>query len=128
MSRRRGGRKEGLSAARTAIELGPDDPIGLIAAGDVELSSGRFRHAARRYEEALALDPNDRVAQLNLAQARKARGHLGSAFGEVDALLELDPQDEAARSILDEVVYTTLVHLTWVALVLLWIVGGVRGM
>ena len=128
LSRRSLGRRRAARAAKHAIELAPDHTLGYVAAGNVELHHGRLRRAARWYEKALAIDPTDGAAQVNLALARQARGRLGSAFTDSERLLALDPLDADARHALDETVYTTLVHMTWVALVLLFIVGGSRGL
>jgi tetratricopeptide (TPR) repeat protein len=128
VSRRSSGRKEGERAAKAALELAPHDSASHVAAGNVDLHHGRLRQAARHYQDALALDPNDRLAQLNLAVAQEGRGRLAHAFDDVDSLLHFDPQDASVRQRLDDLVHTTIVHLLWVALVLLWIIGAARGL
>lgn len=120
-------RKQARAAAQRAIELAPEDTVGYVAAGNVELSAGKTKQAEKWYREALSIDPHDRAASLNLVLVSGARGRLAHAFGGADALLRFDPTDPDARQSLDRVVYTTLVHLLWVALPLLWIVGLVKG-
>jgi len=127
VSRRSRGRKRAAKAAKRAIELAPDQTVGYVAAGNVDLHHGHMHPAAIWYEKALAIDPSDRVARLNLALAREAHGALGTAFKGVHGLLALDPRDASARRALDETVYTTVVHLMWVALVALFVVGALRG-
>jgi tetratricopeptide (TPR) repeat protein len=128
VSRQSSGRKEGERAAKAALELAPHDSASHVAAGNVDLHHGYVREAARHYEDALALDPNDRLAQLSLALARERLGHLAHAFDDIDSLLHFNPQDASARQQLDDLVHTTLVHLLWVALVLMWIIGAARGL
>ena len=127
LSRRKGKRKAALEAAERAIELAPDDPVGYRAAGAVELHNGNWRRAEKRFKIALVLDPTDRIAAMNLAVAREARGSLGHAFAETGNLLSLDPRDDHARDVLDDIVYTTLVHLAWVLTVVLWVTAAIKG-
>jgi tetratricopeptide (TPR) repeat protein len=122
VSRKTFGRKEGMRAAKHAMALAPDDAAGYIAAGAVELHSGRWRRAARWFERALEIDPHDQMARINLAVAKQGAGNVAAALGGVDGLLRFDPNDKDARDVLDDVVYTTLVHLLWVVLVLLYVV------
>jgi tetratricopeptide (TPR) repeat protein len=120
-------RKRALEAAERAIELAPDETVGYNAAGAVELHNGRWRRAERLFRKALELDPTDHTATLNLAVAQEGRGNIGSAFADTSTLLHLDPRDGHARDVLDGVAYTTLVHVAWVVLVILWITAGVKG-
>ena len=126
-SRRPWGRREGLRAAKRAIEVAPEDSAGYIAAGSVELHSGHWRRSAKWFERALEIDPHDQMAQINLAIAKQGAGNVAAALGGVDGLLRFDPNDKDARDVLDDVVYTTLVHLLWVVLVLLYVVQAVHG-
>jgi tetratricopeptide (TPR) repeat protein len=122
-SRRPWGRRESMRAAERAIEVAPEDSAGYIAAGSVELHSGHWRRSAKWFERALEIDPHDQMAQINLAIAKQGAGNVAAALGGVEGLLRFDPTDKDARETLDEVVYTTLVHLLWVVLVLLYVVG-----
>ena len=115
-------RGEGMRAAKHAIALAPDDTVGYNAAGAVELHAGRWRRSAKWFERALEIDPHDPMAGINLAIAKQGAGDLAGAFGGTDALLRFDPNDEDARETLHDIVYTTLVHLLWVVLVLLYVV------
>jgi tetratricopeptide (TPR) repeat protein len=127
VSRRSRGRRRASRAADRAIELAPQSPIGYVAAGNVDLHHGLAYSAAKWYEKALELDPHNRTAQLNLALAREAHGSLAPAFKNAQGLLALDPRDAGARQVLDQTVYTTVVHLMWVTAVALFILGVLRG-
>jgi Flp pilus assembly protein TadD len=109
-------------SAGKAIELAPHDAATYNTAGNVELAARRWKDADTFYREALELSPHDRSAQLNLVITQKRLGRIGSAFADSDALLRLDPGDPVARKQLDDVVYTTLLHLQWIAVVLAFIV------
>lgn len=126
-SRRPRGRREGMAAARRAIEIAPDDSAGYIAAGAVELHAGHWRRSAKWFQRALQIDPHDPMAQINLAIAKQGAGDVASALGGTEALLRFDPTDEEARETLDEVVYTTLVHLLWIVTVSVYVMAAVRG-
>ena len=69
-----------------------------------------------------------RASVAPLAVAREARGNVGHAFADAGHLLRLDPQDDDARDVLDEIAYTTLVHVAWVVLVLLWVAAAFKGL
>jgi tetratricopeptide (TPR) repeat protein len=119
--------REALREAEEAVALAPEDTGGYVTAGNVELGRGRLRRAKRWYEQALEVDPADGIAQHNVALTSKVQGRMGASLGEVTALLAVDPRDERGRTLLDEVVYTTLVHLQWVVVVLAFAVGLLRG-
>jgi tetratricopeptide (TPR) repeat protein len=126
LGRRRGRQDEAVQAARRAIELDPEEPIGYIAAGNIEMARAEWKEAERWYRKALEVDPSDRTAQVNLVTAQESSGRISPAFSEAAALLRLDPRDQYALSVLHETVYTTLVHLLWVATLLLFVVAVVR--
>lgn len=119
---RRGKVKAARASASKAIELAPHEAATYNTAGNVELAARRWKEADRWYREALQLNPNDRSAQLNLVITQKYLGQIGPAFTDSDVLLRLDPNDPVARKQLDDVVYTTLLHLQWIGLVLAFIV------
>jgi tetratricopeptide (TPR) repeat protein len=125
---RRGRREEAMEAARDAIELEPDSIAGYFFAGNVELGYGNWDDAEHWYNRALQVDPNARVAKVNLALAKEAKGQLGKAFIDTRSLLRLDPSDAGARRILDETVYSTLIHLLWISVGLLVLVTWIRGL
>lgn len=127
LARRPRKRKEALAAADRAIELDPHAVVGYVAAGNVELGHARWKQAEGWYRRALELEPHNRAAQLNLVVAQEAGGKLAPAFVDVGALLRFDPRDAEARSRIDELVYTTLVHLQWIAAVLAIVAIGIRG-
>ena len=108
-------------AARRAIELDPEQAIGYIAAGNIEIARGEWHEAERWYRKALEVDPSDNTAQVNLVTAHESSGRISPAFSEATALLRLDPSDRWALKVLHETVYTTLVHLLWVATVILFV-------
>jgi tetratricopeptide (TPR) repeat protein len=114
--------KDARASASRAIELAPHDPATYNTAGNVELTARRWKDADTWYRQALELDPNDRAAQLNLVITQRRLGQIGSAFADSDALLRLDPSDPVARKHLDDVAYTTLLHLQWIGIVLAFIV------
>ena len=126
LARRRWKRDEALAAADRAIELDPHSVVGYVAAGNVELGHGNWRKAEDWYRRALELEPHNRAAQLNLVVAQEGGGRLAPAFVDVGALLRFDPRDDEARTRIDELVYTTLVHLQWLAWVLTIIAIGIR--
>ena len=111
LGRRRGRQEEAVQAARRAIELDPEEPIGYIAAGNIEMARAEWKEAERWYRKALEVDPSDRTAQVNLVTAQESSGRISPAFSEAAALLRLDPRDQHALAVLHETVYTTLVHL-----------------
>jgi tetratricopeptide (TPR) repeat protein len=119
---RRGKIGAAREAAGKAIELAPHDAATYNTAGNVELAGRRWKKADAFYREALELAPHDRSAQLNLVITQKRLGQIGSAFADSDALLRLDPGDPVARKQLDDVAYTTLLHLQWIGVVLAFIV------
>jgi tetratricopeptide (TPR) repeat protein len=121
-SRRPRGHRESMRAANRAIEVAPESSAGYVAAGAVELHAGHWRRSAKWFERALEIDPHDAMAQINLAIAKQGAGNVAAALGGVDGMLRFDPSDRDAREVLDDVVYTTLVHLLWVVLVLLYVV------
>jgi tetratricopeptide (TPR) repeat protein len=125
--RRKKGHWEGMNAAKRAVEVAPGMAVGYFAGGMVELSEGHWRRSAKWFERALEIDPHDRAAQVNLAIAREAAGDVVAALGGVDGVLRFDPTDEHARETLDGMVYSTIVHLLWVVLALLFVVVAVRG-
>jgi predicted Zn-dependent protease len=127
-----GGRKnkttiEALQAAGRAINLAPDSTVGYFAAGRIELQAGEYDRAASWFERVLEIDPHDDAAQINLAIAHEASGKIAPALRGMDGLVRFDPTDAHARSILDGIVYTTLVHLLWIVLVLMYVVSTIRG-
>jgi tetratricopeptide (TPR) repeat protein len=119
--------REARRHAERSIELAPEAALGYVTAGNVELRRGRGRKAERWYRRALEVDPTDRAAQVNMAITRNARGNLAHAFGDADAILRLNPNDESARRVLDNIVYTTLLHLQWVMLAAYLLAAILRG-
>lgn len=126
LARRPRRREDALEAANRAIELDPHSVVGYVAAGNVELGHGKWKQAEGWYRRALELEPHNRAAQLNLVVAQEGRGKLAPAFVDVGSLLRFDPRDAEARSRIDELVYTTLVHLQWIVAVLALVASGVR--
>ena len=127
LCRRRKTREEAMKEAARAIELEPNLALGYNAAGTVELAAGNWKAAAGWFRKALEVEPHDTTAQANLVTAQEADGRLAPAFADAHALLAVDPRDEHGLEVLNETVYTTLVHLLWIAAILLWIVGAARG-
>ncbi len=109
------------------MEIDPTSVVGYVAAGNVELGHANWRKAEGWYRRALELEPHNRAAQLNLVVAQEAGGRIAPAFVDAGALLRFDPRDADARSRIDELVYTTLVHLQWIAAVLAIVALGIRG-
>jgi predicted Zn-dependent protease len=111
LARRMIGRNAGLRAARRAIELAPDSPMGYIAAGNVELHHRGAKHARRWYEQASELDPTSRPVQKNLAVAHSHLGRQDTALALTRNLLELDPRDERSRAMIDDEVLHFVIRL-----------------
>ena len=107
--------KPAKEAAERALELDPTEISGLIARGNVELGLGNWKQAERWYRHALEIEPHSRPAQLNLATAQEAAGKAAPALLTMDGVVRFDPADRDARQHLDAVVYTTLVHVQWIA-------------
>ena len=118
--------REAMRHAKEAVELAPHDAMGYLTAGNVELRRGHGRQADVWYRRALDLDPTDQTAAANLALTHSVRGRPAEALAEASALLRVDPQDEWARHVLHDAVYTTLVHLQWVALVIAFVAAIAR--
>lgn len=127
MARRMIGRNAGLRAARRAIELAPDSPMGYIAAGNVELHHRGAKHARRWYEQASALDPTSRPVQKNLAVAHSHLGRQDTALALTRNLLELDPRDERSRKMIDDEVLHFLIRLQQLVAALAVVLGLVFG-
>jgi tetratricopeptide (TPR) repeat protein len=107
--------KQAKEAAERALELDPTDSTGLIARGNVELGLGNWKEAERWYRNTLEIEPHNRPAQLNLATTQEAAGKAAPALLTMDGVVRFDPSDRDARQHLDAVVYTTLVHVQWIA-------------
>jgi tetratricopeptide (TPR) repeat protein len=118
--------REAQREASRAIELDPEEPAGYVAAGNAEAARAKPKKALKWYRKALELDPQCRSAQHNLAMVQHARNRLAPALGETSAILRFDPHDLEARRALDEYVYTSLVHLQWLATVALVAVAALR--
>jgi tetratricopeptide (TPR) repeat protein len=127
MARRVIGRNAGLRAARRAIELAPDSPMGYIAAGNVELHHRGAKHARRWYEQASALAPTSRPVQKNLAVAHSQLGRQDTALALTRNLLELDPRDERSRAMIDDEVLHFIIRLQQLVAALAIAVGLVVG-
>ena len=104
-----------MEAAERALELDPHECSGLIARGNVELGLGNWKEAERWYRQTLEIEPHNRPAQLNLATVQEAAGKAAPALLTMDGVVRFDPADRDARQHLDAVVYTTLVHVQWIA-------------
>jgi len=124
---RRGGRyEESRQSAQRAIELDPENAIGYVAAGYIEMARAEWSEADRWFRKALEVDPSDRTAQVNLVTAQEGRGRISPAFNEAAVLLRIDPRDKDALQVLHETVYTTLVHLLWIS-TLLFVIAWATG-
>jgi Flp pilus assembly protein TadD len=118
---------DALQAAGKAIELAPNSTAGYFAAGRVEMDAGHWKNAGKWFERVLEIDPYDEPAQINLALAHEATGHIAPALRGMDGLLRFDPTDAHARTRLDDIVYTALVHFLWIVLFFAYVLGAVRG-
>ena len=105
----------GRKAVDRALELDPHELGGLIARGNLELVIDDLKEAECWYRRALEIDPHNSAAQLNLAVTQEARGRAAPALLTMDGVLRFDPADDQARQHLDAIVYTTLVHIQWIA-------------
>jgi tetratricopeptide (TPR) repeat protein len=123
VGRRGNALKEARAAAATAIELAPEDSIGYVTAGNVELGRGRVKEAEAYYRRALEVDPTSADAQAKVALIHGVQGRLNHAYGDVESLLRVDPRDPVARVVLDETIYATLVHLQWIVIAVAFLVG-----
>lgn len=104
---RSGGRREGLTALRRALELAPDDGAILGKVVDGLGQRGRYREALRAVRAAMFRRPHEarlrtlwkdvRFRQAHAVQQAARRGVLALAGGEGPTLLAFVPLPDAAR-------------------------------
>lgn len=87
---------EAHARAQTALQVAPDDPAVLLAAGDLARSEGRFAEAAELYEKALEGDPRCPDALWSLAALLQEQGEEAEADTYWDRFLEVEPDSERA--------------------------------
>jgi tetratricopeptide (TPR) repeat protein len=75
---------------RRILEIEPDCAPAVFYLGEIELSAGRKKEAARLYLEALKIDRNTVGPRFRLAQMAIERKEKGEAFSLLGAELELD--------------------------------------
>ena len=99
MARRRQGRDDlALALADQATRADPGLAAAWLAAGELQLASGRPGNAAVSLERAAALAPHDPVILAGLAAARHAAGDAAAAEQAFRAALALDPDAHDCRS------------------------------
>ncbi|MBI2736874.1 MAG: adenylate/guanylate cyclase domain-containing protein [Rhodospirillales bacterium] len=87
----------GLAAAKTAIELGKDDPIALYLGGyGIAFLGGRFHDGLAHIECALALNPNQLGAWRLGGRVCWMMGDHEKSIRYYERCLQLSPQDELA--------------------------------
>ncbi|MDP0397761.1 tetratricopeptide repeat protein [Tsukamurella strandjordii] len=106
---------EAYMAARTAVELEPQEPENHVTLGLAAHRLGDRDTARRATEEALRLDPNNAAALNNRGLVMK-RFRPGKHAAEIDTYARaaaLDPLDRVARYNLEVVAYNTLARTGW---------------
>ena len=101
-------------AARTALELAPNNPDAHVAAGNVALGIGRTSRAGRHYRDALEIDPTHSVAQTNYAIVRYENGNTAKALKELSNALRSDPKNAQTRRVFDALIYRAIIDLLFV--------------
>jgi Flp pilus assembly protein TadD len=82
-----------LGVYRRAAELAPQDPVPLIAAGDVLLQMGNANEAIVSYNAALVRPGDSRAAQVGLARAFLKTGKPQLALTPLSKAMEASPED-----------------------------------
>ncbi|HUS05175.1 MAG TPA: tetratricopeptide repeat protein [Bryobacteraceae bacterium] len=94
-----GRREEALRHFTRAIELQPNFPHALIAAGKVMIASGQALRAVELLERAVAVDASNEVAHYRLAQAYQKLGNQQRASQELAEFRRLRSALESLRGI-----------------------------
>ncbi len=79
-------------AARTALDLRPDDTATLIRAGDLHLEAGDLDAAAAAWERALEVRPESAAARFGLGRVAMDRGEIGRAIAAFEEALASQPE------------------------------------
>ncbi|MEM6708036.1 MAG: winged helix-turn-helix domain-containing protein [Pseudomonadota bacterium] len=86
-------RERTLSAARSSVELAPDDPLARWAQGRAELLQGNLDAALSDLEAVRSLNPSFAVGRYSLAFAQLQNGDLDAARENAAESLRLSPYD-----------------------------------
>lgn len=95
----------GLPAAEQALQIAPNDPASLNAAGYVNLSSGRYATAEKFLLQAIEIEPEYFSAHLHLAMTYLAKGDKAAAFNSLTFIRDAPTAGifaEKAQQLLDE--------------------------
>jgi serine/threonine-protein kinase len=82
-----------VASLNTAIQLAPNDPDVLAAAGRADVSSGRYESGVARLERARELDPRSLAVLNDLQRGYLATGKNQEAIEVGDAAIALEPSD-----------------------------------
>jgi Flp pilus assembly protein TadD len=92
-----------LPYLQDAVNIQPEQPVGLNTLGSALLASGREDEAIGCFRHALQVQPGYTNARYNLANALADQGDLEQAAGAFEAVLKDNPDDVKARDHLFEV-------------------------
>ncbi len=98
-------RELGLPAARQAVTLAPDDPIGLDLLGQIFLRLGDQDSAQRFFRRALETSPQYLPVHLHLGMSYLLQGNLEAGRQELELVLSQSPDSlsaEQAKRLLNE--------------------------
>jgi predicted Zn-dependent protease len=85
----------GLQAAKTLLQLAPDDWQSPDTAGQVNLALGDIDEAQQQFEEAIMLSPRQPEPHLHLALVHLELGNGSMARQELETTCNLDPDGAA---------------------------------
>lgn len=84
----------GLPAAKTAVQIAPNDPLALDALGWSYFSSNRYANAEQTLRDVIARFPEYYPARIHLALTYFAQGNHGAAAAELDYVRAADKGGE----------------------------------
>jgi adenylate cyclase len=86
--------QRGQAHAQQALEIDPDLPGALLAAGAARISATRdFDYAQRCYQRALQVNPNHPMAWARLSETQRVAGELDAAQQSAERAMVLSPLD-----------------------------------
>jgi tetratricopeptide (TPR) repeat protein len=90
---------QAMEALTTALSLDPNNPVALLARGQLYLKSKKpqFELATKDLSAVAGLDGNNTEAKLLLAEALQGQGRLEDAARELDEVLKGDPSRREVR-------------------------------
>ncbi|MBT7759563.1 MAG: adenylate/guanylate cyclase domain-containing protein [Rhodospirillaceae bacterium] len=87
--------REAREKARMAMRLDPNDPICVLAQGDMMMHTGEHDLGIAKLQEAVALNPNSAEIHYVLAKALDIAGRQEATIEAVERAIQLSPRDAA---------------------------------